>query len=153
MTRQTEFDPTDRAIINGLQGAFPVEPRPFRAAGAALGLAEDELIRRVRRLVECGALSRFGPLWNAQALGGDTCLCALAAPPERFEAVAEQVNARPEVAHNYERAHPLDMWFVIAADTPERVAQVADEIEAETGLTVYRMPKTREFFLGFRVEA
>lgn len=153
MTRQTEFDPTDRAIINGLQGAFPVEPRPFRAAGAALGLAEDELIRRVRRLVECGALSRFGPLWNAQALGGDTCLCALAAPPERFEAVAEQVNARPEVAHNYERAHPLNMWFVIAADTPERVAQVADEIEAETGLTVYRMPKTREFFLGFRVEA
>lgn len=146
------LDTIDRAIINGLQGDFPLEPRPFRAAGERLGLDEDELISRVRRLVEQGKLSRFGPLWNALALGGDVCLCAMAVPPERFDAVADQVNVHPEVAHNYARTHTLNMWFVIAAEQPERIAEVAAAIEAETGLTVCRMPKLNEFFVGFWVE-
>jgi DNA-binding Lrp family transcriptional regulator len=103
-------------------------------------------------LIETGQLSRFGPLWNAEKLGGDVCLAAMAVPRERFETVAAQVNAHPEVAHNYERTHALNMWFVISADRPERIAEVIAAIEAETGLKVHDMPKTREFFVGFRVE-
>jgi DNA-binding Lrp family transcriptional regulator len=145
-------DPTERAIINGLQGGFPVTPQPFRAAGAALGLSEGEVLEGLRQLVESGRLSRFGPLWNAEGMGGAVCLAAMAVPPERFEDVAAQVNAHPEVAHNYERTHALNMWFVISAEQPERIAEVAAEIEAETGLAVHPMPKLREFFVGFRVE-
>ena len=147
-----DIDPIDRAIINGLQGDFPISSRPFRDAGASLGVSENELIERVRRLVDGGKLSRFGPLWNAEGLGGDVCLAAMAVPPEHFDAVAAQVNAHPEVAHNYERTHALNMWFVVSADRPERISAVIDEIETETGLPVYRMPKTREFFVGLRLE-
>jgi DNA-binding Lrp family transcriptional regulator len=146
------IDPTDRAIINGLQGAFPLTPRPFRDAGSALGLGEDELLARIRRLLEDGRLSRFGPLWNAEGLGGEVCLCAMQVPPELFDAVAEQVNAHPQVAHNYERSHRLNMWFVISAEDGGRIATVIGEIEAETGLAVLAMSKTREFFVEFRVE-
>lgn len=146
------LDVVDRAVINGLQGGFPLDPRPFRTAGEALGLSEHELIARLRRLLEQGKLSRFGPLWNAQALGGDVCLCAMAVPPERFDAVAGQVNAHPEVAHNYERMHALNMWFVLTAERPERIEEVAAAIEAETGIAVHRMQKLNEFFVGFRVE-
>jgi DNA-binding Lrp family transcriptional regulator len=146
------LDPVDRAIINGLQGGFPLTSRPFEAAAAALGLAEEELIARIRLLVHNGRLSRFGPLWNAQALGGAVCLCAMAVPRERFDAVAEMVNAHPEVAHNYERTHSLNMWFVISTESAEDIAAVAAAIEAETGLAVCLMPKLDEFFLGFRVE-
>jgi siroheme decarboxylase len=145
-------DPTDRAIINGLQGGFPLTERPFRDAGHELGLSEGELIEGVQHLIDTGRLSRFGPLWNAEGLGGDVCLCAMAVPAERFDAVAAQVNAHPEVAHNYERTHALNMWFVISADRPERIREVAEIIEAETGVKVCRMPKTREFHIGFRVE-
>ena len=145
-------DPTDRAIINGLQGGFPLTERPFRDAGHELGLSEGELIEGVQHLIDTGRLSRFGPLWNAEGLGGDVCLCAMAVPAERFDAVAAQVNAHPEVAHNYERTHALNMWFVISADRLERIGEVARIIEAETGIQVYRMPKTREFYVGFRVE-
>ncbi len=145
-------DPTGKAIINGLQGGFPLTQRPFRDAGAALGLSEDELIEGVRDLIEARQLSRFGPLWNAELLGGGVCLAAIAVPPERFDEVAEQVNAHPEVAHNYERGHVLNMWFVVSAETAERIDQVIAEIEQETGLEVHAMPKTREFFVGFRVE-
>ena len=145
-------DPTARAIINGLQGGFPLTHRPFHDAGAALGLSEGELIDGVSKLIEGGQLSRFGPLWNAELLGGGVCLAAIAVPPERFDEVTELVNAHPEVAHNYERSHALNMWFVVAAEKPGRIDEVIGEIERETGLAVYAMPKTREFFVGFRVE-
>ncbi len=145
-------DPTARAIINGLQGGFPLTHRPFRDAGAALGLSEGELIDGVAGLIEGGQLSRFGPLWNAELLGGGVCLAAIAVPPERFGEVTELVNAHPEVAHNYERSHALNMWFVVSAENAGRIDQVIADIERETGLAVYAMPKTREFFVGFRVE-
>lgn len=146
------IDPTGRAIINGLQGGFPLSPRPFREAGAKLGLSEGELINGIRRLIETGMVSRFGPLWNAEGLGGAVCLCAMAVPRQRFDAVAEKVNAHPEVAHNYERSHHFNMWFVIAAESAARIDALVAEIERETGLRVHPMPKRREFFLGFKVE-
>jgi hypothetical protein len=63
------------------------------------------------------------------------------------------VNGFAEVAHNYERAHRFNMWFVLATETPERVGEVIAEIEALTGLTVINLPKTEEYFIGMRVEA
>ena len=146
------IDPTERAVVNGLQGGFPLTHRPFRDAGAELGLSEGELLDTVCHLVETGSLSRFGPLWNAERLGGDVCLCGMAVPAERFDEATAKVNAHREVAHNYERTHALNMWFVISAERAERIDEVVGEIEAETGLKVYRMPKSREFFVGFRVE-
>jgi siroheme decarboxylase len=146
------FDPAERAVINALQGAFPLTRRPFRDAGAALGLSEEEVLAAVERLVDDGCLSRFGPLWNAEGLGGAVCLCAMAVPQARFDAVAEQVNAHTEVAHNYQRSHALNMWFVLSAEHPQRIAEVIAEIEAETGLRVLPMPKTHEFFVEFRLE-
>jgi hypothetical protein len=76
----------------------------------------------------------------------------MAVPQERFDAVADQVNSFPEVAHNYERNHALNMWFVVSSERPQRIAEVVDAIAAQTGLEVCRMPKLREFFVGFRVE-
>jgi DNA-binding Lrp family transcriptional regulator len=146
------IDPTERAVINGLQGGFPLTHRPYRDAGGRLGLSEGELLDAIRHLVHTGVLSRFGPLWNAERLGGDVCLCAMAVPADRFDAVAAQVNAHREIAHNYERTHALNMWFVISTEQSQRALEVIREIEAETGLKVYPMPKSREFFVEFRVE-
>ena len=96
------MDSVDRAIVNALQQGFPVSERPFRDAGALLGLGEDELIARVKRLLENRVLTRFGPLYQAERLGGAYALAAMRVPQADFERVAEAVNALPEVAHNYE---------------------------------------------------
>ncbi|MFO1109350.1 MAG: Lrp/AsnC family transcriptional regulator [Bradyrhizobium sp.] len=146
------LDPTARAIVNGLQGGFPLTSRPFRDAGRELGLTEAELLEGVQDLARSGTLSRFGPLWNAEQVGGAVCLAAMAVPQQCFEEVAAKVNAHAEIAHNYERAHALNMWFVISSDDPSRIEQVIAEIERETGIAVHAMPKLREFFVGFRVE-
>ena len=147
------LDDTDRCIVNALQEGFPLSPRPYAEAAELLGLTEAELIARLKRLLETRAITRFGPFFDAAAMGGAFCLCAMAVPEERFETVMTQINARPEVAHNYERAHRLNMWFVLATETPEGIAKAAHEIEGETGLKVLLFPKEREFFIGFRVVA
>jgi DNA-binding Lrp family transcriptional regulator len=147
------MDEVDKRIVNGLQGGFPLSERPYREAAEELGIAEEDLIARLDGLLEQGMLTRFGPMYDADRLGGEFCLCAMAVPAERFDAVAEQVNGHCEVAHNYERAHALNMWFVLAVDRAERIGEVIAEIERETGLPVLALPKIEEFFVGLRVEA
>ncbi len=148
-----DIDDTDRAIINGLQGGFGFGERPYRDAADGLGLSEDELIARIARLVDAKVLSRFGPMYNAERLGGAVTLSAMAVPDERYDEVAETVNAHHQVAHNYARAHDLNMWFVVASEEPDEIARTLNEIETETGLQVYDFPKQREFFIGLKVDA
>ena len=65
------LDDTDRAIVNGLQGGFPLTETPFADAAAKFGIGEDELIARISGLADDKLLSRFGPMYNAERLGGD----------------------------------------------------------------------------------
>ncbi|MDG4602650.1 MAG: AsnC family transcriptional regulator [Defluviicoccus sp.] len=147
------MDEIDRRIINGLQGGFPVAEFPFAVAANALNISEATLIERIASLLRDGTLSRFGPMFNADRLGGATTLAAMAVPEADFERVAEIVNAFPEVAHNYAREHALNMWFVVATEEKKRITAVITAIEAATGLKVYSMPKLEEFFVEARFVA
>lgn len=142
----------ERTLINGLQGGFPICERPYLAVAERLGLTEEEVIDGLRGLLDQGILSRFGPLYHAERMGGALTLAAMAVPEEEFERVVEQVNAFPEVAHNYARDHALNMWFVLATEKPERKAEAISAIETATGLKVHDMPKLAEYYVGLRLE-
>jgi DNA-binding Lrp family transcriptional regulator len=147
------MDALDRMIVNSLQGGIGICERPYLLAAAALGIGEDELIRRVARMLQDGTLTRFGPMYNADRLGGAFTLAAMGVPADDFERVAGLVNAHPEVAHNYQRDHALNMWFVIATEQPEEIAAVIDAIQAESGYAVVNLPKLDEYYVGLRLEA
>jgi DNA-binding Lrp family transcriptional regulator len=147
------MDDTDRKIVNALQGGFPIADEPYAEAAASLGLDEATLIERLEVMLADGTLSRFGPLYDAERLGGAVTLAAMAVPDAGFDAIAKQVNAHPEVAHNYARDHALNMWFVVAAESRERIDAVLATIEAETGCKVLDMPKEETFFLALRLRA
>lgn len=147
------LDATDRKLINRLQDGITLTAHPFAAVAQEFDLDEADVIDRIARMRDIGAATRFGPFIDAAAMGGAFCLCAMHVPEDDFERVMTLVNDHPEVAHNYERVHHLNMWFVLATDTPEGIDETADRIEAETGLTVMRFPKLKEFFIGFRVTA
>lgn len=144
---------TDRRLINAFQGGFPVCERPFQIAAEALGLDEATLIARIEALLKAGVLTRFGPLFNADRMGGVNILAAMSVPAAEFDDIVELVNAQPEIAHNYRREHALNLWFVGAAQTPEKVESAFVHIESVSGLPVYRFPKEREFFVELKLEA
>ena len=151
--RPVPLDDTDRQLINALQGGFPLVDTPYREVGKRLGLAEDEVISRLARLLEAKVLTRFGPMFQVERMGGAFVLAALAVPEDRFDAVAAQVNALPEVAHNYRREHALNMWFVLATETPGGIDAAIARIERETGLPVFAFPKEREYFVEMKLAA
>jgi len=147
------MDSLDRAIVNRLQGGFPVSQRPYAEVAAEIGTSEDELLARIDALLESGILTRFGPMYHAERMGGALTLAAMQVPAHDFERVAALVNAHPEVAHNYAREHDFNIWFVLATETPKGIDAVIAAIERETGYRVYNMPKLEEFFVGLRFEA
>ena len=146
-------DAADRRLINAIQGEFPLSARPFAEVGAALGLSEDEVIARLQSLLDDRVLTRFGPMYQVERMGGAFCLAAIAVPEAQWASAVEAVNAFPEVAHNYRREHTLNMWFVLATETPEGIADCARRIEAATGLVVHLFPKEREYFVEMRLVA
>jgi DNA-binding Lrp family transcriptional regulator len=145
------MDETDRRLINLLQDGLPVCRRPFDAVAERLGIGVDEVLERLQRLLDCRVLSRFGPMFNAERMGGSLSLCAMQVPADRMDAVSARVNAHPEVAHNYEREHRFNMWFVVATEQAGQRARVIAAIERETGCRVYDMPREREYFIGLRL--
>jgi DNA-binding Lrp family transcriptional regulator len=150
--KQAQLDKTDRRIVNALQHGMSVCSRPYAAAATVLGLTEADLIARLDSLLERKVLSRFGPLYDAERLGGEVTLAAIAVPQARFDELTELVNSFPEVAHNYARDHALNMWFVVAAERPGRVDEVLAEIKERSGLAPINLPKEEEYFLELKLE-
>ena len=154
------LSPDDARLVSFLHGGFPLSDRPFAEVAAQLGCSEDAVLDRLQRLLSHGDLTRFGPLFQIERAGGRFVLAALAVPEARFDAVAAQLDAMNEVAHNYRResahpdqpgATPLNMWFVLAVESAEQIEPVVTRIEAETGLPVYAFPKEREFFVELKL--
>ena len=147
------YDSIDAQLINFLQEGFPICESPYRQVASKLGLAENEVLTRLQTLLDDGIISRFGPLYHAERMGGALTLAAIKVPLEQFEQVTDIVNAFPQVAHNYARNHELNMWFVLATETQQALEQTLVDIESQTGLRVYNMPKLNEYFVGLKLEA
>jgi len=147
-----ELDALDRAIVNRLQDGFPLCEHPYAAVAGELGMGEQDLLARLERLLHERVLTRFGPMFHAERLGGGLSLAALKVSSDDFERVAGIVNAMPEVAHNYARDHALNMWFVLATETPQGQQEAIAVIERDTGYPVFNMPKIKEYFVGLKFQ-
>ena len=147
-----ELDRNDRLILNRIQSDLPVTPRPFLDIARELGMTEDDVIARVRRLLESGAVNRLGPVLSPTAVGGERTLAAMSVPPERLEEVAALVNSFEAVSHNYEREHHYNLWFVLSAEEPGEAEHVLTAIEREAGIAVMDLPALEEYFLGVRFQ-
>jgi DNA-binding Lrp family transcriptional regulator len=146
------LSPLERAIINRFQHGFPRVSRPYAAIGAAVGCSEADALEAVRSLAARGVLQRVGAVVRSGSVGCST-LAAMHVPAERLAEVAAFVSAIPEVNHNYEREHELNLWFVVAAPDEDRLRAVLAEIAAATGIAVLdlRLVEAYHIDLGFHV--
>jgi DNA-binding Lrp family transcriptional regulator len=147
-----KLDRGDRILLNHAQGDFPVCPRPFRELGERVGMSEEEVLSRLRRLVDAGAISRLGPILDAPRLGGERTLAAMHVPSERFDEVASFINSLPSISHNYEREHHLNLWFVVSSEDEAEIARTLRTVQEKTGLEVLNLPAEEEYFLEVRFQ-
>lgn len=148
------LDPLDRRLLDEFQRDLPLLPRPFAAIGAALGIAESEVIARLAQLAARAMIARVGATVRPNTAGAST-LAAIAVPEDRIEAVAEIVGAEPGVNHSYLREDAWNLWFVATAPDAAALAATLARINAATGLVVLDLPLVRPFNidLGFRLAA
>ena len=140
------IDDCDAGLVDGFQSGFPVERRPFRAVGDAVGTDEADALARVERLADEGIFRRFGPVLNPPVIGSST-LAAVRAPEDRFDEVAEVINGYRQVNHNYRRDHEWNTWFVVTAGSLERRDEILAEIADRTGCEVLNLPMLTDYYI------
>jgi DNA-binding Lrp family transcriptional regulator len=147
------MDAVERRLLNDFQRDFPLVERPFAALARALGASEPWVIATLSRFAEKGVVSRVGAVFRPGSVGAST-LAAMAVPAARLGSVARLVSAHPEVNHNYEREHALNLWFVATAEDDAKLDQVLAAIERETALPVIALPLIADYHidLGFDLE-
>ncbi len=140
------LDDIDRSILNQIQSDFPITPRPYRSVAEELGLTEDEVLARIRRLKKSGIIRRIGGNFTPEKLGFVSTLCAAKVPEEKISQFAQVVNRYPGVTHNYRRENKYNIWFTFIAPSMEEISASLKQIAVETGVTeILNLPATRVF--------
>ncbi|MCX6699501.1 MAG: AsnC family transcriptional regulator [Methanomicrobiales archaeon] len=130
-------DRTDLAILNALQDDIQLVSRPWNAIAERLGIAETEIIRRMKTLKDTGIIRGISPVLESHHLGLHAAtLVALHVPMVRMNEVAAIISSYAEVSHNFQRDHDYALWFTIAAQNEEGIRNVLDEILQRTGIPV-----------------
>ena len=105
------LDAIDRKLVAATQAGLPLVAEPYRALADELGLDEAEIVRRLARLLDDGAIRRIGAIPNHYALG--TTANGMSVWDIADEAVADvgaRVGALDFVTHCYERPRHLPLW-------------------------------------------
>ena len=118
------MDELERRIINHLQGGLRICERPYQTAADELGISEDELIARLASLLERRVLTRVGPLFQIERMGGAFTLAALQAPVERYDEIAALVHRARAAAGGYlstpDTIEDFPDWLRVIAPLAER---------------------------------
>lgn len=151
---ENPLDSVDKQLLDIIQTAFPIAPRPYAVLGEQLGITEAEALARVRRLRSLKIIRRLGANFNSKALGFRSTLCAATVPEAKLDDFITAVNALPGVTHNYLREHEYNVWFTYIGPSWEAVCQALDDLAAASGLRILNLPakKMYKIRVDFRMQ-
>lgn len=136
----------DRAMLNALQRDFPLLDDPWPVLAERVACSEAVLLQRLQHWRDQGAILRVGPVFTPNRVGA-SCLAAFAVDAADLDRAVARVNQHPGVNHNYLREHRYNLWFVMhARDAVER-EQALDQLAADIGAPLIRLPMTHAFHL------
>lgn len=105
------FDATDRRIVEALQEGLPLVPAPYAEVARKLGLDEDDLTGRLRRMKARKVIRRIGAAPNHFRLGMvANAMTVWDVDDTRIAELGAQIGALEFVTHCYERPRALPDW-------------------------------------------
>ncbi|UCH86224.1 MAG: glutamate-1-semialdehyde 2,1-aminomutase [Dehalococcoidia bacterium] len=155
-TTAEQMDIVDRRLLDILQQDLPPTARPFAAIGEKLGLPEEEVLARVRRLKNPGKnrlIRQISAIFDTAALGYKSTLVAMQAPQDEVDRAAAAINRHPGVSHNYQRDHTWNLWFTLAVPPHEDLEATVEALVDQAGSHPYRpFPALRVFKIGMQLD-
>jgi DNA-binding Lrp family transcriptional regulator len=142
------LDEFDKSLLNKMQGAFPIVPRPYAEVATALGVEEDRVLKRVAELVQQRIIRQVTPIYDTRALGYQSMLVAAKVDAEHPWRPAKIINEHPGVSHNYLRNHEFNMWFTVATEPDSQLGLegTLEVLKQETGAESVRQLPTLKLF-------
>ena len=130
----------ERRIIVATQGGLPLVPQPWDEVAREVGLPVDELLCRVRAMLERGVIRRIGVVPNHYAIGYTANgMSVWDVADECVDAVGEFIGALDAVTHCYRRPRRLPDWpynlFAMVHgrshdEVRQQISDIADRIAA-----------------------
>lgn len=140
-------------LLGILQAGFPVSTSPFAQIAQYLSSSEEEVIKVISELNTSGIIRRLGGIFDTRGMGFLSTLAACSLPEKEIERAALFINRYPEVTHNYEREHQLNLWFTIVASSRERINGILEEIaEYLHPHIIYDLPARKMYKIKVRFE-
>src|SRR3712207_4857721 len=115
------MDGLDKDILNLIQREFPLEREPFAAIGREVGIAGDEVIRRVETLKRSHVIRQISSIFDTRVLGYESSLVAARIPHPRLTEGGKAINYHPGVSHKYERNNEFNLWYTVAVPPDSRL--------------------------------
>ncbi|MCM8596189.1 AsnC family transcriptional regulator [Accumulibacter sp.] len=131
------IDETDRRLVRATQAGLPLVERPYHQVADELGIAPEEVMRRLARLLEEGVIRRIGVVPNHYAIGYTANgMSVWDVADERVDRLGERVGALDFVTHCYHRPRRLPEWRynLFAMVHGASRAEVLDKVARIAGL-------------------
>ena len=133
------LDATDRRILDFLYDGLPNTLTPFADAASELGLAEDDLLSRLRALIDRGIVRRVAASLAHRKVGiTSNAVCAWCVPSSQVDAIGERMAEFDEVTHCYERETtdewPYNMYTVVHGRSDDECEAVIERVQQAVGI-------------------
>jgi len=151
------MDELDKKILMDLQDDFPLTKRPFKSIADRLGVAEEEVIDRIKRLKEQGIVRRLSASIRHRELGiTANAMVVLKVPEDKVEEIGKKLASLKEVTHCYERRIIPGKWeynlfFVVHCREREECDKLVKKICESMGIKEYKLIySTKEYKKTYR---
>lgn len=131
-----ELDAIDRKLLNLLQEDSKV---PYAKLAKRLGISSSGVHKRVKRLVDEGAIKRFVAVIDSQISGKKLkAFIGISTSPGTCREVIAQLSKRPEVLEIYEVAGEHDLFVKIITDDTLKLNEILHEMDSIPGVSSSR---------------
>jgi len=111
MSDAAKLDAIDRALIVATQGGLPLAARPYRLVGEQVGVSAEEVMARLRAMLDAGIIRRIGAVPNHYAIGWTANgMTVWDVADERVDELGGRVGSLDFVTHCYRRPRALPGW-------------------------------------------
>ena len=111
MSDAPKLDAIDRALIVATQGGLPLAARPYRLVGEQVGVSAEEVMARLRAMLDAGIIRRIGAVPNHYAIGWTANgMTVWDVADERVDELGGRVGGLDFVTHCYRRPRALPGW-------------------------------------------